>query len=119
MRPVALLITRLQGLTPQSVFKIFDTKILPTLCYGAEIWGYEWRQSIEKFHTIFCRFVLGVGKCSILNAILGERGRFPLICAYLKRLIIFWLKIVNLEEENLIYKAYKLQLRLDDRSVDC
>ena len=119
MRPMNLLITRLQGLAPEAAFKIFDKRILPILCYGAEIWGYEWRESIEKVHVTFCRFVLGVGKCSIPSAVLGECGRSPLICTYLKRPIKFWLKILKLEEEKLMYKAYKLQLQLVDRNVVC
>ena len=60
-----------------------------------------------------------MGKCSIPIAVLGECGRSPLICAYLRRPIKFWLKILKLEEDKLIYKAYKLQLQLDDKDVDC
>ena len=74
MRPVNLLIARLQGLAPEAAFTIFDKRILSILCYGAEIWGYEWRELIEKVHAAFCRFVLGVGKCSVPSAVTLQSG---------------------------------------------
>ena len=98
MRPVNLLITRLQGLALEASFTIFDKRILPTLCYGIEIWGYERKESFEKVNVAFCRFVLGVGKCSIPSAVFGECGRPPVICTYLKRPVRCWLKALKLGE---------------------
>ena len=43
-------------------FKIFDGRIAPILFYGAEIWGSERRNQIEKVHLRFCKFVLEVGQ---------------------------------------------------------
>ena len=87
------------------------------------LWGrkleYEWRESIEKIHVAFCRFVLGVGKCSISSTVVGEYRRSPLICTYLKRPVKFWLKILKLGEDKFVYKAYRLQLQLVGRNVDC
>ena len=100
-----LLIKLLQGSAPEAAFMIFDKRILPILCYGAEILGYEWRESIEKVHAAFCRFMLGVGKCYIPSADLGECGRPPFICTYLKRPVKFRLKYLKLGEDKLVYKS--------------
>ena len=46
-------------------FKIFDTKILPILHYGSEIWGYHEGQAIENVHIKFCKFLLSSQKSYI------------------------------------------------------
>ena len=63
--------------------------------------------------------MVSVRKCSIPRVVLGECGRSPLICTYLKRRVKSWRKASKLGEETLVYKAYKLQLQLIDRKVDC
>ena len=32
------------------LFKIFDSLVVPILCYGSEVWGYEYRRKIEQVH---------------------------------------------------------------------
>ena len=63
--------------------------------------------------------MLGIGKGSTPSAVLGECERSPLIFTYLKHPVKFWQKVIKLGEEKLVYKAYKLQLQLIDRKVDC
>ena len=40
---------------PKDIFKLFDSIVKPILCYGSEIWGYEYSQKIEKVHIKFCK----------------------------------------------------------------
>ena len=35
--------------------KSFDSIVKPILCYGSEIWGYEYSQKIEKVQIKFCK----------------------------------------------------------------
>ena len=63
--------------------------------------------------------MLSIGKFSIPSGVLGESGRSPLICTYLKRRVKSWRNVLKLREETLVYKAYKLQLQLIDSKVDC
>ena len=35
-------------------FNIFDTKIVPILCYGSELWGSIEHKSIETVHNYAC-----------------------------------------------------------------
>ena len=76
-------------------FKIFDCRIAPILFYGAEIWGSERRNQIEKIHLRSCKFVLGVGQNAHTAAVLGECGRLPLSIQYQKRHIKYWLKLIK------------------------
>ena len=48
------------SLSINMLFKIFDTKILPILTYGAEIWIEHEGKDIEKVHNDFCKYVLKV-----------------------------------------------------------
>ena len=35
----------------KALFKIFDSLVVPILCYGSEVWGYEWAIP-ENIHTL-------------------------------------------------------------------
>jgi hypothetical protein len=40
-------------------FHLFDTLVLPILCYGSEIWGYQINADIEIVHRSYCKYILG------------------------------------------------------------
>jgi len=42
---------------PDEAFKLFDSLVLPILCYSSEIWGYDYSETIEKVHADFCKRV--------------------------------------------------------------
>ena len=49
------------GLPMGIALQLFDKQILPILCYGSEVWGYQRYERIETVQTKFCKFFLGVG----------------------------------------------------------
>ena len=52
--------------------------VSPILCFGSEVWGYEYSSVIESVHNDFCKNFLGVNS-SVNNVVaLGECGRLPL-----------------------------------------
>ena len=48
----------LNDLTFKTHFKIFDTKVIPILVYGAEIWGMKVHDQIEKVNLFACKNIL-------------------------------------------------------------
>ena len=38
---------------PNDAFKLFDSMVKPVACYGAEIWGYQFCEEIEKVQSRF------------------------------------------------------------------
>ena len=56
----------------------FDKVVLPILCYGAEIWGYERTERIERKQIKLLKRVLGVNNTTSNLAVLAECGRDPL-----------------------------------------
>ena len=66
------------GALPKNIaFQMFDSKVLPILCYGSEIWGTKMRSEIEIVHNQFCKYVLGLGPRSVNVVALAECGRRP------------------------------------------
>ena len=103
----------------QTSFKIFACRILPILCYGSEIWGYQYWHHVERIQTGFCKFVLGVGRSTRSAAALRECGRLPIAVHYHKRVIKYWLKLIKCDHDTLIYKSYQLQLSMDKQDRSC
>ena len=63
---------------PQDIFKLFDSIVRPILTYGAEIWGYQYVEKIEKVQTKFCQQYLALSQNTADFYALGECGRMPL-----------------------------------------
>ena len=45
-------------LSVYDTFKLFDTMIVPSLCYGSEIWGFELAKQTEVVQDRFCKTLL-------------------------------------------------------------
>ena len=59
----------------QTSVKIFDSRMFLMLCYGSEIWGYQYWHDIERTQVDFCKFVLVLGRSTSSAAALGKYGR--------------------------------------------
>ena len=96
-------------------FNIFDSRVAPILFYGAEIWGSERRNQVEKNTlTVSANFVPGVGQNAHSAAVLGERGRLPLSIQYQKRYIKYWLKLIKMPENLSLNICYKMQVSFEN-----
>ena len=101
------------GTLPANILnKIIDTKILPILLYGSEIWGTsDTTDIIEKTHLLFCRYVLGVRKTAPKCAVRAEIGRFPLNVSCTINVVKFWLRLVNeIDPHRILAQCYLFQL---------
>ena len=62
------------SLDPIVQFQLFDSSMHPILDYGAEIWGVEKHDVLERVHLKFCKLVLGLPPSATTMAVLGELG---------------------------------------------
>ena len=88
--------------------KLFDALVSTTLNYGAQIWGMHKSPDVETMHSKFCRKMLCVKKSTNLEALYGELGTIPM---YIQRKIImikYWMKILSLNENSILFKTYKM-----------
>ena len=90
----------------KALFKIFDSLVVPILCYGSEVWGYEYQRKIEQVHINFCKSALGVGKYASNSAVLGECGRLQIATRYYIRFIKYWLKILKMDHDSFSRQCY-------------
>ena len=99
-------------IVPQSVFfKLFDTKIVPILMYGCEIWGFQERDNIEIVQRYACKRYMCLNAKTINAAVLGDCGRYSLWIESLKRCINYWLNILKMPNNRYVKKSY-LMLKL-------
>ena len=87
--------------------------VVPILCYGAELWGYEYCDTIEKIHVKFCKYLLGVSSSTPTVAVLGELGRHPICTIYYVKCIKYWLKLQQMDNKRLPRQCYKLLYEYD------
>ena len=52
---IKLLGSKCNDLPRDLAFQLFDSKVLPILCYGSEIWGTKIWSEIEIVHNQFCK----------------------------------------------------------------
>ena len=95
-------------------FKIFDAMVKPILCYGAELWGFGYRDTVEKIQISACKQFLGVTKRTSNLMVLGECGRFPLCLEYYVKFIKYWLRIIQMPSHRYPKQCYLMLKRLDD-----
>ena len=98
-------------LSVDMLFKIFDTKILPILTYGAEIWSSHRGSDVEKVHHDFCKYVLKVSKLTPNVLVRGELGRYTIDTIRTEILIKYWLKLLQMPNERLPKICYNLQCK--------
>ena len=97
----------------KALFKMFNSSVVPILCYGSEVWRYEYQRKIEQVHISFCKSVLGVGKYASNSAVLGECGRLPIATRYYIRFIKYWLKILKIDHDSFARHCYEQMCKTD------
>ena len=62
---------------PQNIFKLFDSIVCPILTYGAEVWGYQYVNKLEKAQSKFASNIYSLSQNAADIYALGEWGRYP------------------------------------------
>ena len=87
-------------------FRLFDSQVKPILLYGAEIWGMKTRDIIEKVHLYACKKLLGVSAKTPNSFVYCELDRYPLVVDARVKVLKYWAKLLNMEEDRLPKQAY-------------
>ena len=82
--------------------------ITPILLYGAEVWGCENVDIIDKFYLKYCKSLLDVKQVTPSVMIHGELGTMPLHLKIKSRVLNFWYRIVSGKNDKICYKLYQL-----------
>ena len=71
------------------MFKLFDSVVKHMLCYGAKIWGHEYKSRIEQVHAKSCRKYYNLTNKTNSVFALGECGR---VCQFV---YLVWIDAVQ------------------------
>lgn len=93
------------------LFKIFDSKILPILTYGSEVWFGHESMDIERVHHDFCKYVLKITRQAPNAFVRGELGRYRIYNTRCMKLIKYWLRLLHLPNSRFPKVCYKLQCK--------
>ena len=104
--------SRKKGLPIDLQLQLFDNVVLPILLYGAEVWGHENNEMIEKLHLKYCRILLNVNRYTARCMIYGELGRNPIQLYVDQRMLCYWVKIINAKDGKLNKSLYQVILAL-------
>ena len=69
--------SRLNHLSIECQLEMFDKAVVPILLYGAEIWGYENFDILERVHLKFCKHILKLKNSTPNFMIYGETWEIP------------------------------------------
>lgn len=92
--------------------------------YGNDIEKYISKEidssNIEKLHTKFCKYVLGVRKHASNDGCRGEFGCIPILYHTLFNMVKYWCHIVKSDnqENSLIYEAFKASEKMAKENKD-
>ena len=88
--------------------QIFDHTILPILLYGCEVWGFQNTDLIEKVHNQFLRNITKTRKSTPLYMLYAELGRSPINLQIKKRMLGYWISILNGSDAKIVKKMYQI-----------
>jgi hypothetical protein len=106
-------------MSPETFFRIFDSKVLSILLYSSEIWGYQRLESIEKVHLLACKRYLGVPLKTPNKMVYSELGRFPLFINSSVRCLKYWFRLLQMDPQRLPKQAYMMMLLQDQNGKRC
>ena len=107
-KAIHLLFIRLNNLSlPLDLqLKLFDHMVLPNLCYGSEILGFENLKIIANIHNVFLRKITKVRSSTPMYMLYAEFGRYPIQIIIKCRMIGFWNRIITGKQSNLSFILY-------------
>lgn len=106
-------------LEPRIMLKMFDSKIVPILTYGSELWGFSGTAEIELIASNFYRRILGLRRNAPVTLARGELGRHELSTMIMMRIIKYWLKLVRSPNDRAVYKCYEYQRIKCENNQEC
>ena len=86
--------------------RFFDKLVAPVILYASEIWGFHASLAVERDHLEFCKWLLKVPNCTIIEMVYGELGRFPMLINRKIRILKYWVKIVSSKACPLVEQMY-------------
>ena len=87
---------------------LLEKLVFPIMLYGCEIWGTQPQDILEIFYRKFILKILYLRQSTPNCMVYGEVGKLSLQVTIDKRLMPFWLHLLNKEESSLAHIIYMI-----------
>ena len=88
--------------------KLFDSKVLPMLSYGCELWGVQDITRNERVHTFGLKRFLNVSLHCQNYVVYGDTGRYPLYICHKIRVLKYWFRLLKMSKSKICRQAYEM-----------
>ena len=88
--------------------KVFNCLVLPNIEYACEIWGFCAAEKLDTFYLGFLKSILGVRKTTPSVFIYRELNIYPLKLRRYLRIFKYWLKIIELPDNEPVKGVYNI-----------
>ena len=95
-------------IAPRLQIKLFNSLVMPIISSSCEIWGFENAPQLDTVYLGFLKSLLGVRKSVPTPYVYKELGVQPLKNDRIKRMVKYWVKILNLPDGSPVKKVYRL-----------
>lgn len=106
-------------MSPDTFFRIFDSKVQSILLYSSEVWGFQRLEKIERVHLLACKRFLGVPTKTPNKMVYSELGRYPLFINTNIRCLKYWFRLLQMDQDRLPKQAYMMLLSQDQNGKRC
>jgi len=96
-----------EGLSLKAAEVIWWSMIVPVLNFGSELWGAAKCKEVEMVQLEVGRRILGVSRKMANAVVRGELGWWTMRAQRDMKLLIYWARLVRLDDSRLVKQVYK------------
>ena len=85
--------------------------VRPILCYGAQVWSYQYNEKVESVHLSFCKRYCLLPQQTSANVL---DYHFALCTYYMTQSVKYWIKLLRMDTHHYPFQCYKMLKQLDD-----
>ena len=97
------------------MINLFDSYVCSILNYASEIWGFTSAMRIDRVQRKFCKWTMNEKQSTNNLAVCSGLGIYALIVERKVRIVMYWLKLISNECDNMILNTV-YRIMLDDVS---
>ena len=99
------------------MLKLFNVIVKPVVLYGAEVWGSENCDILERLQLRFLKYVLSVNKFTSSMMVYGELCVVPLDVDIKLRMLTYWARLCLGDKHKISNTIYSLLYTLDEKKI--
>ena len=92
--------------SPNDIFKLYDSTVRLILCYGSEIWGYEYSKPIHNY-KVYKRYI-GLHQNTANFFALSECGWHPLAVSCMPHCVKHWVRMIQMPNHRYPKQCYNM-----------